>query len=127
MFMHQELLSIIFQSLIHVSRKRTLPSNIRTVYLFFPLFPIGQRLNSAPQEDFFCCNVKICQLFSKLSEGFSECYCSPTSFPNHDKETEFQAATAWKICSFDYLKFPPCICILLFLCFMKRNPNFGAI
>ena len=54
-------------------------------------------------------------------------YCSPTSFPNRDKETEFQAATDCKICPFDCLIFPPCICILLFLCFMTRNPNFGAI
>ena len=54
-------------------------------------------------------------------------YRSPTSFPNRDKETEFQAATDCKICPFDCLNFTSCICILLFLCFMTRNPNFGAI
>ena len=44
----------------------------------------------------------------------SKRYCSPTSLPNRDKETEFQAATDCKIGPFDCLNFPPCICILLF-------------
>ena len=41
-------------------------------------------------------------------------YRSSTSNPNRDSKSEFQAATACKICPFDCLNFPPCICILLF-------------